>query len=83
MKPIRYGKELAELTEIWNCGECEAVQHFLHAIYIARGHRPTAAAEIFKGMTDDALSRVFVEVMDETRKPRPSIDLLDLQPVSP
>lgn len=78
----KYAKELAEMTEIWNCDERTAIQHFLHTIYIMRRARPISTKEFINHLSDDELVRVFTAFMDEryinTDK---EIDLLAIEPV--
>ena len=63
----KYGKELAEMAALWNCGEREAAQQFLQAHYIARGNSLKAAADFISSWNDDDLSRGFVAVMEFCR----------------
>ena len=78
----KYGKELAEMSALWNCGEREAAQQFLQAHYIARGNSPKAAADFINCWNDDDLARSFVAVMASCRgESSPAeIDLLELKP---
>ena len=82
MTICKYGKELAEMMTLWNCGEKEAAQQFLQAIYIAEGNRPNAAAEFINTLSDDELANSFSKVLDACRKVSHSdaINLLDLKP---
>lgn len=82
MTVSRYGKELAEMSKLWNCGEREAAQQFLQAIYIAEGNSPETAAEFINTLSDNDLASSFSKVMDACRKTSFSngINLLELKP---
>lgn len=81
MTVLRYGKELAEMSVLWNCGEKEAAQQFLQAYYILKGNRPEAAADSINSWSDDVLFCLYVAVMDDSRRQTNDIDLLALEPV--
>ena len=83
MTVSRYGKELAEMMTLWNCGEREAAQQFLQAYYILKGNRPEAAAECVNSWQNDVLFGSFIRVMDDLRKPPKNTDLLPPDPVEP
>lgn len=85
MTIAKHKKELAEMMRLWNCGEREAIQQFLHAIYIAKGNRPDATAEFINHLPDDELARVFIAVMEYGHKELSFInpDLLAIQPIEP
>lgn len=81
MKLAKYRTELSELTEIWNCDERTAIQHFLHVIYIMRRCRPKAVAEFTNHLSDEWLAHCFVEFMDDRFRPlQKEIDLLSIKP---
>ena len=80
MKVSRYGKELAEMMELWNCAsEREAAQIYLQAVYIDRGNRPAATADFIGTLPDEEISRGFVAMMDINRRGTNEIDLLPLK----
>ena len=83
MTASKYAKELSEMMALWNCGEREAAQQFLHAIYISEGNKPETAAAFINTLSDEDLFRSFDKVLDTCRKVSPSsaINLLDLKPV--
>ena len=83
MAVSRYGKELAEMSKRWNCGEKEAAQQFIQAYYILKGNRPEAAADFINTWSDDVLFCAYVAVMDDSRRQKKDIDLLALEPVEP
>ena len=83
MTVSRYGKELAEMSKRWNCGEKEAAQQFIQAYYILKGNRPEAAAECVNSWQDDVLFCAFIAIMDDSRRQWNDIDLLTLEPVEP
>lgn len=83
MTVSRYGKELAEMMTLWNCGEKEAAQQFIQAYYILKGNRPEAAADFINTWQDDVLFCAFIAIMDDSRKQKKDIDLLALEPVEP
>lgn len=79
MAKSKYAKELAEMTELWNCDERTAIQQFLHTIYILRGCSPKDTGSFINHMSDDELVRCFTSFMDD-RFNHKEIDLLAIQP---
>ena len=81
MKLTKYRTELSELTEIWDCDERTAIQHFLHAVYIIGRCPIKAAADSINRLSDEWLAHCFVESMDDRFRPlHKEIDLLSIKP---
>ena len=82
MITTNYRRELAEMKDLWQQeSERETIHQFLQAYYIMRGWSPKATGDFFHYLPDDELSRIFDNVMDESRKRKSPIDLLGLLPV--
>lgn len=81
---VKYHRELAEMTKIWNCSERDAALIFLHVIYILRGGSPESVAGFTNHLSDEHLSYCFTAFMDNRFiTPAKPIDLLNIKPWEP